>query len=169
MTTIVETPRLLLRQLTEADAEAVWHLNASPEVLRHVGEPTLNSVDDALAILRTRLLPQYAAYGVGRWAVIQRDDGALVGWCGLKYLPESNEYDLGYRFLERCWGQGYATESAAAVLAWAATHVPPPARVVGRAAVENLGSIRVLQKIGLRFEGHEQDHDGTVAVYVRAP
>jgi RimJ/RimL family protein N-acetyltransferase len=164
---IVATERLVLREMTEADAEAVWRINSDPAVTRYLGEPTLASVDEALDILRTRIFPQYREHGVGRWAVVLRAGGELVGWCGLKYLAESDEYDLGYRFASRHWGHGYATESAAAVLRWAAHHLPD-ARVVGRAHVDNLASIRVLEKIGLRFEGHEDDPDGRLAVYVRA-
>ena len=161
----IETERLSLRELTEADAENVFRLNESPAIVRYVGEPTLKSAAEGLELLRTRLLPQYAGYGVGRLAVIVRADARFIGWCGLKFIPEDNEYDLGYRYFERDWGQGYATEAARAVVAWGRQQLPGK-RIVGKAMLGNVASIKILQKIGLRFEGNAQAHDGEVAVYV---
>jgi RimJ/RimL family protein N-acetyltransferase len=165
MKPILETERLLLRELTEADAENVYLLNRSPSVTRYVGEPTLANPAEALTILRTRILPQYQLYGVGRWAVVLRDRAEFIGWCGLKYLPEADEYDLGYRFIESAWGKGYATEAAQAVLQHVAARLHDK-RIVGKAMLENRGSIRVLEKLGLRFESYGQDHDGPIATYV---
>lgn len=168
MKPILETERLFLREMTAADAEDVYLLNRSPSVTRYVGEPTLNSADEALVILRTRILPQYGAYGVGRLAVLRRDSGEFIGWCGLKYLPDEDVYDLGYRFHESCWGHGYATEAARAVLQhWRAPLAGK--RIVGKALLENRGSIRVLQKIGLRFVANAEESNGPTAVYVFAP
>src|SRR5262245_40954939 len=108
MTPMLLTERLKLREMTEADAENVYRLNSTEMVVRYVGEPVLTNVAEALEILRTRIFPQYAR-GIGRWACDLRDGGDFIGWCGLKYMPEENEYDLGYRFLQQHWGKGYAT------------------------------------------------------------
>jgi ribosomal-protein-alanine N-acetyltransferase len=165
MRILLETERLLVRELSEADAENVFRLNASPEVTRYVGEPPLTSAAEGLEILRTRILPQYRNHGVGRWAVIVRDGARFIGWCGLKYLPATDEYDLGYRYLEDAWGQGYATEAARAVLAYGVQRLPGK-RIVGRAMLANVASLRVLQKLGMRLEGHGREHDGEIAIYV---
>jgi [ribosomal protein S5]-alanine N-acetyltransferase len=162
---ILETERLRLREMTEADAENLWRLNANPNVVRYVGEPSLKDVDAALDVLRVRVFPQYREHGLGRWAVVSKESGAFLGWCGLKYLAQTKEYDLGYRFAEEHWGKGYATESARAVLAWGLPRLPG-ARIIGQAHVANTRSIRVLQKLGLRFEREVRDAEGVLAIYV---
>jgi len=161
---ILTTERLTLRELTEADAEQLYHLNANPNVTRFVSEPALPDVAAALAILRDIVFPQYRAYGCGRWAVLAREDGAFLGWCGLKYLPDSGDYDIGYRFFEHAWGHGYATEAAAACIRWGRQRFPG-ARIVGRAIPDNARSIRVLGKLGLRFVRLEHEGGETLALY----
>ena len=152
--------------MTEADAVHLYLLNSSANVMKYLGgEPILSSPDQAIEVLQSRILPQYALYSVGRWAVLLRDGATFIGYCGLKYLPETVEYDLGYRFLEEYWGSGYATESARAVLEYGRRHLAGK-RIVGKAFLENTSSIRVLEKIGMRFEGYEPSGGGTVAVYV---
>jgi [ribosomal protein S5]-alanine N-acetyltransferase len=163
---ILETPRLILRELTEDDARAVLILNSSPNVMRYLGnEALLFSPEEAIAMFRTRIFPAYAQHGMDRWAVVLRETNTLIGLCGLRYLPRTSEYDLGYRYLESHWGKGYATECAGAVLEWGRAQLPG-ARIVGKAFLENTASIRVLEKIGMRLEGHEPYQGGTVAVYV---
>jgi [ribosomal protein S5]-alanine N-acetyltransferase len=162
---ILGTPRLLLRELTEDDAHAVYLLNSNPSVMRYLGnEAILLSPHEALAMFRTRIFPAYARHGMDRWAVVLRESDTLIGLCGLRYLPRTDEYDLGYRFLQSHWGRGYATECARAVLEYGRAQLPG-ARIVGKAFLQNMASIRVLEKIGMRFEGNEPYQDGTVAVY----
>jgi RimJ/RimL family protein N-acetyltransferase len=166
VTTVLETARLRLREMAEADVHDVYLLNSSPNVMRYLGaERALSSLEEALALLRVRIFPQYQKYGVGRWAVILKDNDLFIGWCGLKYDPAANEYDLGYRFIENYWGKGYATEAARGVIEYCRQHLIGK-RIVGKALIENVASIRVLENIGMRFEKFEEDNDGTVAVYV---
>jgi RimJ/RimL family protein N-acetyltransferase len=164
MKTIVETERLCLREMTEADAHNVYLLNHSRQVTKYLGEPVLTSQDEALEILRSRIFPQYRDYGIGRWAVLLRQHREFIGWCGLKYLPGTNEYDLGFRFLESSWGNGYATEAARAVLDYCRPRLAGR-RIVATVLVANQASIRVLEKMGMRCERFDHDHDGPVAVY----
>ena len=165
VTPILETARLQLREMVEADVHDVYQLNSSPDVMRYLGaERTLSSLEEALALLRVRIFPQYQNYSIGRWAVILKSNRLFIGWCGLKYEPETNEYDLGYRFIQKYWGKGYATEAARGVLEYCRLHLPDK-RIVGKALIENLASIRVLEKIGMQFEGFDEHGDGTVAVY----
>jgi [ribosomal protein S5]-alanine N-acetyltransferase len=164
-TAILETPRLRLREMVEADVHDVYLLNSSPNVMRYLGaERPVSSLDEALTLLRERIFPQYQSSSVGRWAVILKDNGLFIGWCGLKYDPAANEYDLGYRFIQNYWGKGYATEAARGVLEYCRQDLTGK-RIVGKALIENVASIRVLEKIGMQFERNEEDSDGTVAVY----
>lgn len=165
MKTILETERLILRELTEADADNLLALNASPSVTRYIpGEPPLTTRDQALVILRERVFPQYGR-GLGRWACILKMGGDFIGWSGVKHVPEHAEYDIGYRFIERYWRYGYATEAARGVLAYARQHLAGE-RVVGKAMPENRASIRVLEKIGLVFEGDTEEDGYPLRVYV---
>jgi ribosomal-protein-alanine N-acetyltransferase len=165
MKTILETERLVLREMTEDDADNLFELGQNPKVTRYIpGEPPVLMRDDALRVLRERVFPQYAR-GFGRWACIVKASGEFIGWCGVKHMPEDGEYDIGYRFLEAHWGNGYATEAARGALAFARRHLAGE-RVVGKAMPENVASVRVLEKIGLVYEG-DVDEDGVaVRVYV---
>lgn len=168
MRSMLETSRLLLREMTEDDADNLLVLGQNPNVTRFiVGEPPLTTREQALAILRERVFPQHAQ-GLGRWACIEKSSGAFLGWCGVKHMPEDGEYDLGYRFLEEHWGKGYATEAASAVRDFARRELPGK-RVVGKAMLDNAASRRVLEKIGMVFEGNIDEEGCPVAVYVLDP
>lgn len=163
-TTILTTPRLRLRLFTDSDVDAqhLVDLNASPAVTRYVGEGPVD-LETAHGVLRDRILAQHARHGVGRWAVERLDDGAFIGWCGLRYDADVDRYDLGYRFLESAWGRGFGTEAALACLQWA-DRALPGREIVGRARVENTASLRILERGGGVDIGTEQDGDGVVRV-----
>ena len=150
---ILETPRLLLREFGEEDAPHFFELNEDPEVVRYTGDPPFASVEEARQFLLN--YDQYRKYGYGRWAVLLKPQDAKgiptwIGWCGLKYIPELEETDIGFRFYRRYWGQGYATEAARACLDYGFGPLGLN-RIVGRAMEENGASVRVLEKIGLEF------------------
>src|SRR5262245_23369522 len=131
-TAILETSRLRLREMVEADVQDVYLLNSSPNVMKYLGaEHPLSSLDEALALLRVPIVPQYQSSSVGRWAVIMKDNSRIIGWCGLKYHPAANEYDLRYRFIQDYWGNGYDTEVALGVLEYCRQHLTGK-RIVGK-------------------------------------
>ena len=155
---IIETERLLLRNFTEEDAELIYQLNLDPEVTRYTGDP-VRDMEHAREVLEKTILPQYALYGHGRWAVYIKQGFDLIangyiGWCGLKYRPEMNEIDLGYRFMKHSWGRGYATEAAYASLRFGFERLGLK-RIVGRALPGNIASLRVLEKCGMNYVGEE--------------
>ena len=163
----IETARLLLRRFTLDDASAYHPLVSLPEVLRYTGEAPQQSLDDVREVLRTRPLRDYAVHGFGRMACIEKETGRLVGFSGLKYLEDLGEVDIGYRFLPETWGKGYATESCLAVLAH--TDRAKLQKVIGLVEPENQASVRVLTKVGLRFERKItlHDHVGELDLYLR--
>lgn len=150
MQIILETPRLYLREFTATDAPLLLALNKDPEVLKYVHELPLQTIEDAEKILINNILPQYSIYKLGRLAVHLKENDEFIGWCGLKYRPELDEIDLGYRFFPLTWGKGYATESAQHTLNYG-LEVLQLQRIVGRAHVENIASLKVLQKIGMKY------------------
>lgn len=153
---ILETGRLLLRELNIADAQNFYHLNDNPNVLKYTGDQPFENTTAAEKFLKN--YNDYEKNGYGRWAVIDKSNGIFVGWCGLKYAKESDETDIGFRFFEEHWNKGYATESAAACLQYGfeKCHLKT---ITGRAMKENVASIKVLQKIGLKYE-KDFDFDG---------
>ncbi len=149
MTVVFETHRLLLRNFTIDDAALIWQLNLDPEVTRFTYDPVRDIVH-AKEILEKTILPQYALYNHGRWAVHQKHDLGFIGWCGLKCRPELNEIDLGYRFIPSAWGKGYATEAAFGSIHYGFEKLNIQ-RIVGRAAPDNVASVRVLEKCGMTY------------------
>lgn len=147
---ILETPRLILRRFTDSDTDAalLFLLNSDPEVVKYLHEPVLQNEAHAKDILSNIILPQYEK-NLGRWATHTKDNNEFIGWCGLKYLPQREETDIGYRFIKTAWGKGYATEAATGTLAYGFKQLHLKS-IIGRAHIENTVSQKVLEKIGMQ-------------------
>lgn len=146
---ILETNRLILRELNPNDAKSFYDLNSNPNVIKYTGNVAFKNEEEA-----TEFLVNYEDYklnGYGRWAVILKSTNTFIGWCGLKFDGVENETDIGFRFFEEEWGKGYATESAIACLQYGFEKLKLK-RIIGRAMKANVGSIKVLEKIGLEYE-----------------
>ncbi|MCO4291658.1 GNAT family N-acetyltransferase [Solitalea sp. MAHUQ-68] len=146
---LFETNRLVLREFTPDDAKGLFDLNLAPEVQKFTGDLPFNSVDEARSFINA--YTHYQDYGFGRWAVLSKDNNEFIGWCGLKYIPEYNDIDLGYRILKKFWGQGMATEASKGCLKYGFQQLKMN-KIVGRSHVENLASIKVMAKTGMWFE-----------------
>ena len=96
---ILDTERLSLREFTPLDAPFLLRLVNEPGWIRNINDPGVRSVDDALAWAEGRLFTAYRELGHGFWAVVRREDGMLVGMCGLFKRPALPEPDLGYALL----------------------------------------------------------------------
>jgi len=147
MNKILETQRLILREFELSDAEAIFRLNEDINVIRYTGDPPFTSIAAAENFLRN--YSDYDRNGYGRWAVIRKEDNAFVGRCGLK-LNEQNHVDIGFRYFKKEWGKGYATEAALATLEFGFRALGIQ-EIIGRAARENVASLKVLQKLGMTF------------------
>ncbi|WP_226994369.1 GNAT family N-acetyltransferase [Myxococcus hansupus] len=159
---MLNTPRILLRELTLADAESLYRLNADPEVIRYTGDAAFADVEAAKEFLKS--YDHYEKYGFGRWAVIRKEDGEFLGWCGIKYTPEVDEYDVGFRFFKKCWGGGYATEAAKVSLDYGLNELRIKT-LVGRTMKANTASVRVLEKLGMTYWKSMDFHGGEWVVY----
>ena len=160
MKQILETNRLLLRELTPIDAENFYKLNLNPIVIKYTGNSAFKNVEEAKEFLEN--YQDYNQNGYGRWAVIHKETNKFIGWCGLKFGEMENETDIGFRFFEEEWNKGYATESAKACLNYGFEQLNLK-RIIGRAMKENVASIKVLEKIGLEYES-DSELDGKKAV-----
>lgn len=163
MNFITETKRLVLREFCTSDARDFYALNADPEVLRHTGDTAFGSLNEAAMFLEN--YSDYRENGFGRWAVIDKEKGDFLGWCGLK-KNEEELVDLGFRLFRRAWGHGYATESALASLEYGFGPLGIQ-EIIGRASQENLASLRVLEKIGMDFWKYGSCAGIPKAVYYR--
>jgi RimJ/RimL family protein N-acetyltransferase len=152
---ISETDRLILRLQTYEDAQSLVEMNSDPEVVRFTGDSSLSNVAEARALLEEKVFPQWKTYQMGRFTVTLKD-GTYLGWCGLKYHPETDEVDLGYRFMKKYWGKGYATESSRASLDYG-FHTLKLERIIAKAMPDNKDSLKVMQKLGMTFRGYHHD------------
>ncbi len=160
---ILETKRLYLREMTIEDAGHLFLLNQDYDVIRYTGDAAfLNSADAKLFLNK---YDHYKKYGFGRWAVIDNTNGNFLGWCGLKYTENLDEFDIGFRFFKKYWNNGYATESAKACLELGFVKFKMPT-IVGRAMKENVASIKVLEKIGLKFQGSRNTGSNEEIIYI---
>lgn len=145
---IIETNRFYLRTFQETDALHLFSLNSDCEVLKYTGDVPFETVDDALEFIKN--YRAYLDFGMGRWAVILKENNAFLGWCGLKYNPKTEQVDLGFRFFQKYWNKGYATEAAQACIEYGFTKLKLQ-KIVGRAMQENKASIQVLTKVGMTY------------------
>jgi RimJ/RimL family protein N-acetyltransferase len=147
----LETERLLLRWFTFDDVDAFNELGTNPQVIRYVGNQPFASLEAAKETLAAAPLHDYATYGYGRFVCVWKQTGQIIGWCGPKFLPDTGDVDLGYRFLPEFWGMGLATESALAAVEYA-RHQLGLERLVGWVHPDNVASARVLTKLGFSFD-----------------
>ncbi|HMB21196.1 MAG TPA: GNAT family N-acetyltransferase, partial [Anaerolineales bacterium] len=148
---VLETERLHLRQFSTEDAGFILELLNEPSFIQNIGDRGVRTLDDAIAYLTRVPLASYAKNGFGLYAVLLKETNEIIGMCGLIKRDGLDDVDIGYAFLPKFWSKGYAVESAAAVKAYA-KDVIGLKRLVAITDPDNEGSIRVLEKIGLRFE-----------------
>jgi ribosomal-protein-alanine N-acetyltransferase len=148
---ILETPRLLLRKVITDDAPFFYELNSNPLVIQYTGDVTFKDLEAAENTVRF-LQKQYEENSYARLTVIEKSTQTAIGWCGLKYHPDTQETDIGYRFMQQHWGKGYATESAQACMNYGFETLKLT-RIVADAMKENIASINVLQKLGMTYFG----------------
>ena len=148
---IHQTERLRLRELTADDAAFVMELVNEPAWLRFIGDRNVHSLESARDYIAKGPVASYGRNGFGLWAVDLAATGEPVGMCGLVRRPTLEHVDLGFAFLSRHWGHGYARESAAAVVALAREFFGLP-KLVAITDLDNLASQKVLTSVGFRYD-----------------
>ena len=154
MQIILETERFILREILPTDIDGMFELDADPEVHRYLGNKPIISREQSKEMIDF-IRQQYIDNGIGRWAIIDKKTNDFIGWTGLKFITEwtnnhKDFYDVGYRLVKRYWGQGIATETAKASLDYA-FNVLNTDKVYAMADVENMGSNKILHKLGLTW------------------
>lgn len=149
--TVLETERLVLREVDEGDAAFVLALLNTPGFLENIGDRGVRTDDDARAYIRDKMAASYRDHGYGMWLAVERGAGALVGLAGLVRRDGLDMPDVGYAFAPEAWGRGYAKEAAAAVVAHATEKLGIP-RLAAITTPENFASMAVLRKVGFTFQ-----------------
>lgn len=159
--TVLKTDRLILRKFTTADAAFMLELLNEPSFITNIGDKGVKTVDEAVSYIQTGPMASYQRLGFGVYLVGLKDTGAAIGLCGLIKRDELPDVDVGFAFLPAYWSKGYASEAASAVVDFGKREFGLQ-KIVAIARPDNSGSIRVLEKLGLRFDRLiDVFHDGS--------
>jgi RimJ/RimL family protein N-acetyltransferase len=163
---VLATPRLNLRWLRDDDAPFILELLNEPDFLRNIGDRGVRSLDDARAYVANGPAASYARHGFGLYLVADKGSGDALGICGLIRRESLPDVDVGFAFLARHRGRGYASEAARVVLERERATLGLR-RVVAIVNPDNQPSIRVLEKLGLGYERQIQlsPEGETLALY----
>ncbi|WP_299156711.1 GNAT family N-acetyltransferase [uncultured Tenacibaculum sp.] len=153
----IETNRLILRKFNIKDTTSIFELDSNPEVHKYLGNNPITTYKQAKDIIDF-FEKQYNENGIGRFAAFEKESGNFIGWSGLKLNKGKEEelngitefIDIGHRLLPKFWRKGYATESAIACLEFGFKQMNYNI-IYGAAETDNIGSNKILQKIGLKY------------------
>ena len=148
---VIETERLILRQLCADDAPFILELVNDPDWLRYIGDKNVHNLDEARDYIAKGPVAMYARCGFGLYCVVRKSDGSRIGMCGLIKRDTLEDVDIGFAFLPQYRAQGYAREAARATLAYGRDAIGL-SRVVAITSDDNVASGRLLESIGLSFE-----------------
>lgn len=151
MAMILETDRLRLRRLSLEDAEFILRLLNEPSFIQNIGDRGVRNIDDAQAYILKGPITSYERFGFGLWMVETKNDRTPIGICGLLKRDVLPDVDIGYALLPEFCSQGYALESASAVVLYAGEKLGLK-RVAAVTNSDNESSIRLLEKMGFQYE-----------------
>lgn len=148
---IIETDRLIIRRLTLDDTEFLVNILNQPSFLQYIGDKGVRNQEDAVRYLETGAFASYAQYGFGQCLVELKETNKPIGMCGLLKRDTLPDVDLGFAFLPEYWSQGYAFEAASAMIDYGRNAFGLK-RIVGITSPDNEASMKLLGKLGLKFE-----------------
>jgi RimJ/RimL family protein N-acetyltransferase len=148
---VLETERLILRRLAVEDSEFILELLNDPSWLRFIGDRGVRTLDAARDYILKSLVAMYERLGFGLYLTELKGEGVPVGICGLIKRDSLEDVDIGFAFLPKFRGQGYAYESASAVMAYGKRTFGLN-RLVAITSPDNVDSTRLLEKLGFNFE-----------------
>ena len=162
-TNVLETQRLILRQLTLTDLDDLFALYSDPDIRKYFPEGTL-TYEETKEELEYIINVYYAQYGFGLWATISKETGEFIGRCGLIpwTIEQDEEVEVAYMLAKKYWGQGLGTEAAQAIAQYGFEQLHL-ARLICLVDKENQASINIARKIGMTFE-REVEIDGELTL-----
>jgi len=161
---IVETKRLIFREINVEDAEFVLRLVNEPSFVSNIGDKGLKNLHDTERFILEGYWTNQERSGYGMFLVELKGGGDPIGSCGLLYRKVLNMTDIGFAFLPEFWNRGFAYEDAEAIMKYGHTTLGVK-KIVGLTSEDNLGSINLLKKLGMDFEKTvkmSDDDTGTV-------
>jgi RimJ/RimL family protein N-acetyltransferase len=159
----IETARVYLRPFTSDYLDAFALTGSDPDVMRYIGDGKPQSREQTQVRLNA-IIAHWNQHGFGLWAAIDKASGAWMGFCGLQFLDNTTEVEVGYRLAKRFWGMGLASEAAKASLRYGFEELALD-RIVAVVQPGNIASRRVLEKIGLRYLKDARFYDSDVKYY----
>ena len=159
----IETQRLILRPFVPNDLDRLAEILADPDVVHYLPGGMPRTREQSEKTLNF-IIEHWEQHGFGWWAVTRKATGELIGWCGLKLVETTGETEVLYMFAKSVWGQGYAAEAALAGLRYAFEELKLD-RVIAVAVPENLASRRVMEKIGMQYQGIAFYYNSDLACY----
>jgi RimJ/RimL family protein N-acetyltransferase len=148
---VLRTQRLILRHLDVSDAPFILRLLNEPSWLQNIGDKGVRTVADAERYIETGPVEMYGRLGFGLYLVCLKDKDEPIGMCGFLKRETLDDVDLGFALLPSFWGNGYACESAAAVMSYGRSAFGL-VRIVAIISPRNDASRRVLEKLGFTLE-----------------
>jgi RimJ/RimL family protein N-acetyltransferase len=148
---VLETDRLILRRLSVEDSGFILELLNEPSWWRFIGDKGVRTLDDARDYILKSLVAMYERLGFGLYLTELKGEGVPIGICGLIKRDSLEDVDIGFAFLPKFWGKGYAYESASAVMAYGKRHLGLH-RIVAITTPDNYDSAKLLEKLGFKFE-----------------
>ena len=148
----LETPRLILRALRMDDLHDLYRYASDPSIDQYTPWAHYQSLEEAHEDL-TGYVAQYRAGEMGVWGIESRADQRLLGICNFSYWqPRDRRAEVGYTIARDSWGQGLATEAVHALISFGFRRMNL-VRIEALCMPDNIASERVLQKVGMQFEG----------------
>ncbi len=151
MEIVIETERLILRKFTLDDAAFMLELLNTSAWLRFIGDRGVRTIEEAEQYLLNGNIKSYQEYGFGFYVVVVKETNESIGICGIKKREELDDIDIGFGFFPQFVGKGYGYEAASATLYYS-INILKIKRIVAVVDPENLVSIGLIKKIGLKFE-----------------
>lgn len=148
---VLQTVRLTVRHFNRADAPFILELLNEPSWVQYIGDKAIKTLGDAERYIENGPVTMYSRLGFGLYLVELTGSGESLGMCGLIKRDSLQDVDLGFAFLSRFWGRGFAYESAAAVMSHAKTRVGLD-RLVAITLPTNEAASKLLLKLGFTFE-----------------
>lgn len=159
----IETQRLRLRHFTPNDADELHRIYSNPELFKYMSNEKPLLWEQTRTVINS-IIESWQHYNFGVWALVDKRNQKLIGHCGLKYLENTLEVQIGYLLLKRYWGKGLATEAALASLKYGFEVMKLP-KIVAVAKPENIASRRVMEKVGMKYEKDAYYYNNNVVYY----
>jgi RimJ/RimL family protein N-acetyltransferase len=166
MDLILETERLIIREMRHDDAEALFDMDSNTNVHTYLWQKPNTHIDEIYTYI-DMVRSQYEKNKIGRFSTIIKETSELIGWTGIKFVNDhvengnTNFYDYGYRLNEKFWNKGYATEASKAWLDYGFNTMNIK-EMNAYTHFDNGASNHVLQKVGFNFIEDYADENGAI-------